>query len=220
MTASPPSRTPRPDMDGSQSTEEVLFFEDSPVVDVEWTQDDWRKMLEHLIDSGMVTYREVAALVLGHLNPSQVGTSIASKKTFQAHYPPRKTMQAVLEWHKNQSGKCRDCQTRLELQADHVETREEFGDEADRLENMILRCRRCNVIRRPSHKNGGKTFLTTESALMWILFVKRPSTYQEYESLCREYGLTMANIRFKEAWAMAHWLHREGKYTISPKSTF
>jgi hypothetical protein len=55
---------------------------------------------------------------------------------------------------------------------------------------------------------------------MWILFVKRPLTYQQYERLCRAYGLTMANIRFKEAWAMAHWLRREGLYDIDDTSSF
>ncbi|WP_203654644.1 HNH endonuclease [Demequina activiva] len=206
--------------DEQQTQAEVDFFESSPLADMDWAEGDWEQMLVYLVESGLVTYQEVAALVLGHLNPSQVGTSIASKKTFQAHYPPRKTMQAVLAWHINQEGVCVDCGTRLELQADHVETREEYGDAADRLENMTLRCRRCNVIRRPSHANGGKTFLTTESALMWILLVKRPGTYLEYERLCRNYGLTMANIRFKEAWAMAHWLQRVGLYTIDDSSTF
>jgi len=195
-------------------------FADAPGIDIEWSEDDWRRLIDWLIETGFVSAKEIGALVLGHLNPSQVGTSIASKKTFQANYEPRKTMQAVLAWHVEQSGKCADCESRLELQADHVKTREEYGDAADRLENMTLRCRRCNVVRRPSHKQGGLTHLTTESALMWLLLVKRPPTYQAYEKLCREYGLTMANIRFKEAWAMAHWLAREGLYTIDPGSSF
>jgi len=53
---------------------------------------------------------------------------------------------------------------------------------------------------------------------MWILFVKRPTVYQEFKKLCRDYGLTMADIRFQEAWAMAHWLKRDGLYTIDPAS--
>lgn len=53
---------------------------------------------------------------------------------------------------------------------------------------------------------------------MWLLFTKRPKTYQEYEKLCREYGLTMANIRFQEAWAMARWLEKEGLYEIDKES--
>ena len=195
-------------------------FEPAPSSDEDWSDEDWEQMLRWLIDSGMVSAREMAALTLGHLNPSQVGTSIASKKTFQANYPPRETMRAVYEWHNAQSGRCADCNTRLELQADHVVPREELGDAADTLDNMTLRCRRCNVIRRPSHKHGGKTLLTTEAALMWILFAKRPRTYQEFESLCREYGMTMANVRFHEAWAMAHWLSREGRYEINPDSKF
>jgi len=193
-------------------------FSSFPAKDADWTEEHWRQLIDWFIDSGLLSARELAALMLGHLNPSQVGTSIASKKTFQAHFPPRKIMQAVIQWHFEQTGKCADCGTRLELQADHVIPREEKGNDADRLENMTLRCRRCNVIRRPSHKQGGKTFLTAEAALMWILFVTRPRTYQEFERLCRAYGMTMANIRFQEAWAMAHWLKREKRYAIDPDS--
>ncbi len=37
-------------------------------------------------------------------------------------------------------------------------------------------------------------------------------------SECRDYGTTMANIRFKEAWTMARWLEKQGKYTIDQDS--
>ena len=195
-------------------------FKNFPERDADWKEEHWKQLTDWFIKSGLLTAQQVAALVLGHLNPSQVGTSIASKKTFQAHFPPRKTMQAVIKWHFEQSGHCADCGARLELQADHIVSREKLADDADTLENMTLRCRRCNVIRRPSHKHGGKTFLTAEAGLMWILFIKRPKTYQEFEQLCREYGMTMANIRFQEAWAMAHWLHREGRYEINEDSKF
>jgi hypothetical protein len=53
---------------------------------------------------------------------------------------------------------------------------------------------------------------------MWILFTKRPKTYQAFKGLCRGYGLTMADIRFQEAWAMARWLQRVDKYEIDPSS--
>ena len=52
-------------------------------------------LLDYLVDNSLVTYREIASLVLGHLNPSQVGTSVASKKTFQSHYPKGKCWEAV-----------------------------------------------------------------------------------------------------------------------------
>jgi hypothetical protein len=196
----------------SESAAPYLF---STKPDREWTEDDWSRMMHWLIRSKLVSYQEIASLTLGHLNPSQVGTSIASKKSFQKHFPPRKCWQAVCEWHFNQNGHCADCGTRLELQADHVIPREELGEAADTLDNMTLRCRRCNVIKRPSHINGGQTFLTAEAALMWILFTQRPRTYAEFEKLCRNYGMTMANIRFQEAWAMAKWLSKEGLYHIS-----
>lgn len=193
-------------------------FANFPPEDSDWHEDHWRALIKHLVDEGIVDYGDIAALLLGHLNPSQVGTSIASKKSFQKHYPRRKTWSAVRRWHFDQTGKCADCGTRLELQADHVIPREVLGDEADTLDNMTLRCRRCNVIRRPSHKAGGVTHLTAEAALMWILFAHRPETYQEYKSLCRAYGMTMADIRFQEAWAMAHWLNKDGLYDIDPES--
>lgn len=201
-------------------TTDYEIIQSFPELDRDWTDSQWKYLLDYLVDNGLVTYREIASLVLGHLNPSQVGTSVASKKTFQAHYPKRKCWEAVREWHFNQTGRCADCGTRLELQADHIIPREELGDEADTVENLTLRCRRCNVIKRPSHKLGGQTFLTAEAALMWILFTKKPSTYQEFARLCREYGLTMASVRFEEAWAMAKWLERGGQYYISPESKF
>ncbi|PEB33265.1 hypothetical protein COM77_26690 [Bacillus cereus] len=204
-----------------QKDEEIgNIFSQYPEQDSAWSEQNWKEMIDTLVANELVSYKEIASLVLGHLNPSQVGTSIASKKTFQKHFPPRKTWKAVREWHFHQLGKCHDCGTRLELQADHVIPREVLGDEADTLGNMTLRCRRCNVVRRPSHKKGGLTFLTAESALMWILFTKKPETYQEYAQLCREYGLTMANIRFEEAWAMAKWLAAEGKYKIKDDSKY
>jgi hypothetical protein len=199
-------------------SDENKLFPTFPKIDSEWTEDHWKQLLNWFIETRLLTAREITTLILGSLNPSQVGTSIASKKTFQSHYPKRETMKAVISWHFEQSGKCVDCGNRLDLQADHIQPKEELGDDADYLDNMTLRCRRHNVIRRPSHKQGGKTFLTAEAGLMWILFVKQPSTYQEFESLCREYGMTMANIRFQEAWAMAHWLKRDGRYNIDESS--
>ena len=260
-------------------------FDGFPDQDSDWSQDQWKFLLEHLVSVDLVSWNEICSLVLGHLNPSQVGTSIASKKSFQKHFPKRETWQAVRQWHFHQPGVCNDCGTRLELQADHIIPKEivekvgkeiaeygignrsvllerigerlteelknsdyddmgsgslrqairedlcdailtgeldqrTFAEIADRLNNMLLRCRRCNVVRRPSHKHGGETFLTTEAALMWILLVKRPRTYEEFDKECRSYGMTMANIRFEEAWAMAMWLERDGAYLIDSSSKF
>jgi hypothetical protein len=274
---------------------DVNFFSLHPENDSEWSEEQWKGLLDLLVQQGIFNWREVTSLALGHLNPSQVGTSIASNKNFQAHFPPRQTWMNVRHWYFNQNGCCADCNTRLELQADHLIPKEivgavtlkvfdlvnsgqiktsddalrtsvqfldneltgyreflrsrlktgrelpEFSRElqqgiaagiqrcivqgisdrkiiegvADQLPNMVLRCRRCNVVRRPSHKNGGLAFLTTEAALMWILFVKRPAKYSDFEKLCRSYGMTMANIRFQEAWAMAKWLNQQGSYHIS-----
>lgn len=253
-----------------------------PESDGNWKDEHWIQILDQLIRDGLVSWMQVASLVLGHFNPSQVGTSIASKRSFQRHYLPRQTWRNVRTWHFEQDGSCVDCGSRLELQADHMVSKQLVRDvadslddqdmtgldaaelkrlvyetlckcisqgspsdsvphsvvvgvaedlaelimfgrrgndlqaAADRLDNMVLRCRRCNVIRRPSHKQGGKTRLTAETALMWLLLTKRPRSYEAYADLCRTYGLTMANIRFEEAWAMARWLNRLGLYEIDP----
>lgn len=249
-----------------------------------WTEEHWHALLDELIGQGILSWREVTSTMLGSINPSQVGTSIASKKSFQQHFEKRKCWAAVRTWHFLQDGKCADCGTRVDLQADHaipkefvagvglavlqdfphlremgaarvvpeiaarlqallrqhnyvgisadlvanmsqdlfaalavgVSTDQELANVADRLDNMVLRCRRHNVIRRPSHANGGVTFLTAEAGLMWLLFVHRPATYAQFHQLCIDYGLTMANIRFEEAWAMARWLQQAGLYHIDP----
>ena len=175
-----------------------------------WSDAEWFQLLQKLIDSGIGSWKDVTALVLGHLNPSQVGTSLASSEGFKRKYGKGNTMKVVMEWVYSQAGTCADCGSRLELQADHIEGREQYTDplDADFIENMTLRCRRCNVVRRPSHEFGGLTFLTAEAGLMWILLVIRPRTFRDYLRMCRLYGMTMADIRMQEAWAMAHWLSR------------
>ncbi len=180
--------------------------------DKDWSEVEWEKFVNQLVEEGLVSRKEIASIVLGQLNPPQVGTQLASNPEVKKNYPKRHTWQPVKKWLYAQSGKCVVCGTRIELQSDHIIPREEHGDSV--LSNYQLLCRRHNVIRRPSHKKGGLTFLTAESALMWLLLFYRPKTYEEYEKICREYGLTMANIRFQEAWAMAIWLNREGKYEI------
>lgn len=182
--------------------------------DEHWAEEKWKSLLEHLISSELLTWKEIAALTLGHLNPSQVGTSLASSEGFKLRYGKGNTMRVVMNWFYNQNGRCVDCGTRLELQADHNTSRESFDNplDADFIENLVLRCRRCNVIKRPSHQFGGNTYLTAEAALMWILFNYRPRTLRDFIRMCRLYGMTMSDIRMQEGWAMAHWLQSEADF--------
>lgn len=198
---------------GSNSTDsnppaEASVRQGFGLYDDSWSHEQWHELVISLVDQNIVDWRELAALILGHLNPSQVGTSLASSKGFKRSYGKGKTMRIVMEWAYQQTGRCEDCGSRLELQADHMRGREQFDNplDADFIENMTLRCRRCNVIRRPSHAYGGQTHLTAEAALMWILLVIKPRTLLDFTRLCRIYGMTMADIRMQEAWAMAHWL--------------
>lgn len=180
-----------------------------------WSQEAWRSLVGTLVDHKILSWEEVATVVLGEINPPQVGTSLASNKNLQKQYPRRKTWQAVKGWFYAQGGirlGCRECGTLLRLEAEHIVDKKELGDKADRLDNMQLLCKRHNAKKRPSHKNAGLTHLTAESGLMWLLFVFQPKTYDEYKTLCRRYGMTMADIRFQEAWAMAEWLKQAGRY--------
>jgi hypothetical protein len=185
-----------------------------------WTEDKWHELVTALVCDGIVTWEEVAVAVLGELNPPQVGTSIASKANFKAQFEPRRTMRNVMAWFYAQDGRCRHCGSRIHIEVDHVEGKDAYVKRgldpaaADRLDNLQLLCRRCNVVKRESHRLGGLTFATSQAALMWILLVERPRSRAEYLKLCRAHGLTMADVRFKEAWAMAEWLAKAGMYEI------
>lgn len=183
-----------------------------------WSDDEWRTLLEEIISKKLISWKDITTLTLGHMNPSQVGTSLASSKGFKRKYGKGEVMSKVMAWFYEQDGKCHDCGTRLELQADHNIPREDYNDplDADFIENMVLRCRRCNVIKRPSHEYGGQTHLTAEAALMWILLSFQPRTLSDFVRMCRLYGMTMADVRMQEGWAMAHWLRKVEtiRYTI------
>lgn len=194
--------------------------------DATWNEARWHAMAERLVADGLVTWREITSTILGELNPPQVGTSIASsnavtfgfKDNHAKLHPGESFMPYVMAWFYASTGRCVDCGTRLDLQADHVVGRENYADprQADLLSNMALRCRRHNVAKRKSHiDRAGRTLLPAQQALMWILLEIRPVTRRDLTRLCRIYGMTMADIRFQEAWAMAVWLERDGHYKIA-----
>jgi 5-methylcytosine-specific restriction endonuclease McrA len=184
----------------------------------DWSEEDWAEFVKKLVSDEIVSWNEIAMAVCGELNPPQVGTAIASNSSFQAHFPPRETMRNVMEWFYKQDGKCTNCGTRLFLEADHIRSKQDFREaglpetDADTLDNLQLLCKRCNVIKRPSHDLGGISFAPAQSVLIWILLTEKPQSKSDFYRLCRAHGLTMANIRFDEAWAFAEWLKREGRY--------
>jgi hypothetical protein len=194
----------------AEESEEEAIENAHGLYDRDWKAKEWQELIERLVADGFFTWGEVASLVLGHLNPSQIGTSLASSEGFKRNYGKGNTMAIAMSWFYEQDGRCATCGTRLELQADHAVGKETFEDplDADQIENMTLRCRRCNVVKRASHTYGGRTNLTAEAALMWILLQVRPRNFLDFVRLCRVYGMTMSDIRMGEAWAMAHWLSR------------
>ena len=179
-----------------------------PQNDIDWDEQHWKQLLFILIDNKIFTWKELTQLLLSNLCPPQVATRIASKKTFQSLFPKRKCWKNVKKWLQTQKGYCEDCGTRLNLQIDHIIPRQVLGDKADYLDNLTFRCRRCNIIKQPKHKNGngGKTMLSTSAAMMWLLLTKTPSTYEQFEKLCRQYGLTCASMKFQEIWIAGKWL--------------
>jgi len=186
----------------------------------DWSETQWQDFMRSIVSRGIVSWEEVVVAVCGELNPPQVGTAVASNKSFQKHFPPRKTMVNVMEWFYDQNGQCAACGTHLFLEADHIRSKQDFSEsgedplDADTLDNLQLLCKRCNVIKRPSHTLGGISFAPAQSVLVWILLQKKPKNKKTFYKLCREHGLTMANIRFDEAWALAEWLSKKNKYEI------
>lgn len=199
------------------SSNGVPFTFDAP----DWNENRWHEFVTEIVDHGLASWQDVAMTLCGALNPPQVGTAIASNKSFQKKFEPRETMKNVMAWFYSQEGVCKNCGTHLALEADHIKSKEEFVaegrdiEDADTLDNLQLLCKRCNVIKRPSHALGGISFAPAQSVLIWILLAHRPSRKSEFYSLCRRYGLTMANIRFDEGWAFAEWLSKKGRYTIN-----
>jgi len=183
-----------------------------------WDEAKWEGLVASIVKDGIVTWEEVAVAVLGELNPPQVGTSLASNENIKARYPHREAMRNVMAWFYDQDGTCASCGSRIHLEVDHVEGKDSYiksgrdPADADRLDNLQLLCRRCNVVKRESHVLGGLSFATAQAALMWILLVERPPTREAFHELCRAHGLTMANIRFDEAWAMAVWLEKAAMF--------
>jgi 5-methylcytosine-specific restriction endonuclease McrA len=167
----------------------------------------------------------ITETTLTALKPPQVGTSIATNKSFQRNFyaagnPKRTIWAAVKKWLYAQRGRCVDCGTVLALQGDHIESRKDKLEEADYIENMTLRCRRHNSGRDRTQGRAG-AFLTKNAALMYLLLVRRPSTFAEYWELARNYfpnddegKSTIGVIQVEEAWARAIWLEREGKFEI------
>ncbi|MCK2029892.1 HNH endonuclease [Microbacterium galbinum] len=218
--------------ENGDTPEDELLVNAHGLYDSSWGEDDWRKLATTLVRDGVVSWREITTTVLGELNPPQVGTSIASasgltfgfKDNHQLAHPGESFMPYVMQWFYARAGRCIDCGTRLDLQADHVQGREFFENkrDADVLDNLELRCRRHNVAKRRSHiERAGRTVLPAQQALMWILLEIRPFTKLDLARLCRIYGMTMAGIRFDEAWAMAVWMQREGQYRIaSPEDAY
>lgn len=183
-----------------------------------WSEDEWKDFTCQLVELGLVTWEDIAICVCSELNPPQVGTAVANQ--VQNKYPSRQAMKHVFEWFYSQSGKCEVSGKRLWLEADHIESKEEFIrsgrdiDEANTLENFQLLTKRENVIKRGSHRLGGLSFAQASAVLVYILLRYRPKNITEYSILCRNYGLTMAGIRFQEAWALAEWLAKEELYQI------
>lgn len=189
----------------------------------DWGGGEWRAFVEGIVEQGLLTWEDVAVSVCGELNPPQVGTAVAS--AVKHNYPKGKTMQNVWRWLYALDGKCMVSGKRLFLEADHINPREHFikegldVKEADSLENFQLLSKRENVIKRGSHKLGGLSFAPAGAVLVYILLRFRPRTYSEFVKMCREHGLTMADVRFQEGWAFAVWLAKAGEYEIDGDPT-
>jgi len=184
----------------------------------DWQPEQWRDFVEKAVADGLLTWEDVAVTVCGEMNPPQVGTAVAN--AVKHVYGPRETMKNVFQWLYDQDGRCAVSGKRIFLEADHITPKEQFikegrnVKEADTLDNFQLLTKRENVIKRGSHKLGGLSFAPAGAVMTYILLSRRPTTYAAFARLCREHGLTMADIRFVEGWAFAVWLAKAGMYKI------
>jgi hypothetical protein len=183
-----------------------------------WSEEQWKEFTSKIVELELTTWEDIAICVCSELNPPQVGTAVANQ--VKDKYLPREAMKHVFKWFYAQSGKCEVSGKRLWLEVDHIESKEEFirsgrdVNEANALSNFQLLTKRENVIKRGSHRLGGLSFAQASAVLMYVLLRYKPKNIKSYSEMCRNHGLTMANIRFQEAWALAEWLSREGLYEV------
>ena len=183
-----------------------------------WNDNQWKDFVHELVNLQLITWEDIAINMCSELNPPQVGTAVAEQ--VKKNYPPRQAMKNVFQWFYAQSGKCEESGKRLWLEADHKIPKEHFiregrdPKEANTLDNFQLLTKRENVIKRGSHRLGGLSFAQASAVLVYILLRYKPRNIDDFGKICRNYGLTMASIRFQEAWALAIWLSKDGLYQI------
>jgi len=187
-----------------------------------WSEEDWKQFVLKMVGTDLVSWEDIAITICSEANPPQVGTAVAEQ--VKHNYPPRQTMQHVYKWLYSQSGRCEVSGKRLWLEADHKIPKEQFiregrdTIEANTLDNFQLLTKRENVIKRGSHRLGGLSFAPASAVLVYVLLRYQPKTFEEFSVLCRNHALTMADIRFREAWALAIWLSKEGLYELADEN--
>jgi hypothetical protein len=206
-----PADVPEPvEEPGTPAGQEAGEGEDQ-VVTVELTEPDAKGLMEDLVAKGVLTWRHIAQKILQSLQPPQTATHVPQLAGIRERYPNRKRWGPARSWRYAQYSPC-VCGGGLNMTHDHVLPRDILHDKADVLENLRFLCYRCNQSRHWLH--GGKLELGTAAASVYLLFKHKPKSLKELEQLGRALGLTQSVQRFEETWALAVYLHSQGKYEI------
>ena len=71
--------------EGAQhAANDVAADEGFGLYDSTWSDEQWHELVICIVENNMASWRDLAALILGHLNPSQVGTNLASSEGFSS----------------------------------------------------------------------------------------------------------------------------------------
>ena len=165
----------------------------------------WKDVVINLIEKDFVSWKDVASLVLSSIHPPQICTSIGCQDGFKKIYKKGDRVHRLLEWLALQDGKCKKCGTTVDIQVDHIVSTSNIGDYRDDVSNLQLLCRRCNSRKSKKHMEG-KTSLTQQAMLTYIVLSKKPKTVKEYQTICKRIGIKTTSIRLRESLALLQWM--------------
>src|SRR6266540_2157648 len=207
-----PSAAVRATVSDDQPEEGAVEEEAPEVVEIALSEEQCKQLLDEIVRLGIVDWKHITSKILQSLQPPQTATHVPQLEGIRERYPSSRRWAPARRWMYAQYGPCPVCGSGMNLTHDHVLPRDLLADRADLLENLRFLCYRDNQSRHWEH--GGALELGTAAACIYLLVTRKPRTLAELTKLGRRLKLTQSSQRFEETWALAVYLHLQGRYEL------